>query len=724
MNKHLRNYNLLIVVFVIITIIMSRLDAGLLYSSVYQRDTEDNYVSLPPGSYWGNLHSNDYFYFANPIDTICGIISSAQSRFLFGGEMSQEDLHLRQPPRFNVPPILSYIRANRLRASARPMISSRNGRYMTRVWLRGNQGIIAYQYELGTEPPPLYGNVDDLINPMRIHTPCWGAIFVDGQAEVYGQVFGSLTLGSSGDMWLVDDIYYTGARRADGDFDERGMSHCLGLISEADIIIKNNWYNGRENGFSLYSPQSIDHHSITITAALGALNGSLKFQHTNADWEAYQGPSPDERGIIHLKGMLFQYRAAPLYNENHNGTGYHRINWQYDNRFNNSLPPFFDLLSNGYIGGNIKYLNIRYNVIVLDHTECTGMRVWPGIEIQFQSFYDILVEEKLEINGTEDEPVRFTRSERFLQRLPASVTVDYGISPKVTVYNAIFEEGINVNFNADSIRIDNCNFYGEVTLRGRYIEVKNSTFSEGITLNGWGNFTFDHNLVEGGLIIDGNPRSARITNNTIVNPDGDGVFLDSYRSAELNSNIIAYCERGIVKDNWHDVELLYNNVFGNLDGDYIDCEPGEGSISLNPRFIDANQGDYQLSWNSPCIDAGDPDLPHDPDGSRADIGAFYRDRGLTVPQDDVELPETCSITASPNPFNSSCTISFRVEQMNKFQIVIYDLSGREVFSDRVFASSSDATYTIKGSQLGGAGIYFVRLMTGIRQQTIKLIYLP
>ncbi|MDP8237684.1 MAG: T9SS type A sorting domain-containing protein [Candidatus Hatepunaea meridiana] len=720
MNKVIRLSTLFISIALFIPMSLS---AGLLYLTNFHTNLYDEPITLPSGSYYGHIHSNDYLYFECPIDTICGIITSCQDRITFGRGMDLGDLHTRFDPLLNMPPILMPRSAALLRAHARPRISSQNGRYMTRIWLRGNEGIIAYQYELGTEPPSLYSNVDNIINPMRLRPPAWGAIFVEGQVEIYGQLTGCLAIGSSGDMWLVDDIYYTGVDRATGDFiEDRRTPHRLTLISERNIIIKDNWYNGRANGYNRCDPDDTEHHSITITAALLALNESFMIEHTNGDWEVYQGPSPDMRGIIHLRGMIAQWRAGSLCNNNHDGTGYH-VDFRYDSRLDYGFP--FSILPTVHLIDGI-YWDIRVAgfALVINYSECRRITVWPGADIRFLSHHILLVREKLEIQGTEEQPVTVRWQDRYRGGQPASIRTDYTNFSKVDVSYTSFEEGIDLDFNSDSVLINNCTFAGEVSIRGRLVEISNSTFLQGVTLNGWGNIIFDHNLVKGTIIVDGNPRSINIINNTIINPEGDGVFLDSYRSAELNSNIIAYCDRGIVRDNWNDVELRYNAVFGNREGDYINCEPGEGSISLNPRFIDIEEGNYQLSWNSPCIDAGDPDLPLDPDGSRADIGAFYRDRGLTVPEKIVDLPEACSITASPNPFNSSCTISFRVELSSEFQINIYNLSGREIFTDRALSSSSNAKYIIKGSQLGGAGIYFVRLITGNMQETLKIIYLP
>ena len=49
----------------------------------------------------------------------------------------------------------------------------------------------------------------------------------------------------------------------------------------------------------------------------------------------------------------------------------------------------------------------------------------------------------------------------------------------------------------------------------------------------------------------------------------------------------------------------------------------EDNIEDDPLYIDNNGGNHHLSVDSPCIDAGDPDSPRDPDGTRADMGAYY-----------------------------------------------------------------------------------------------------
>jgi parallel beta-helix repeat protein len=51
--------------------------------------------------------------------------------------------------------------------------------------------------------------------------------------------------------------------------------------------------------------------------------------------------------------------------------------------------------------------------------------------------------------------------------------------------------------------------------------------------------------------------------------------------------------------------------------------PGSNNLHDDPMFLNASTGNFELHPASPCIDAGDPASEPDPDGSRADIGAYY-----------------------------------------------------------------------------------------------------
>ena len=164
-----------------------------------------------------------------------------------------------------------------------------------------------------------------------------------------------------------------------------------------------------------------------------------------------------------------------------------------------------------------------------------------------------------------------------------------------------------------------------------------------ITLNsagGWG----------GGIYCDHS--SATITNNTIIENstegvpgEGGGIFCDysfptitnntiTRNSANYGGGIHCYLNSSPIITNticWNDSpEEIY------LDGSsitvtYSDIQggwEGEGNIDADPLFVDPDNDDYHLQAGSPCVDAGDPNSPKDPDGTRADIGAFYYEQSV------------------------------------------------------------------------------------------------
>ncbi len=68
--------------------------------------------------------------------------------------------------------------------------------------------------------------------------------------------------------------------------------------------------------------------------------------------------------------------------------------------------------------------------------------------------------------------------------------------------------------------------------------------------------------------------------------------------------------------------------YSNIEGGYT----GIGNIDEDPFFEDPANNDFSLKWTetqkSPCIDTGDPNSPLDPDGSRVDMGAYYKDHDI------------------------------------------------------------------------------------------------
>jgi hypothetical protein len=116
----------------------------------------------------------------------------------------------------------------------------------------------------------------------------------------------------------------------------------------------------------------------------------------------------------------------------------------------------------------------------------------------------------------------------------------------------------------------------------------------------------------------------------------------------------------------------YNDIYGNYPVDFTGSYPaglGElvglnangdscdvfSNILLDPLFVDPDSSDFHLTEGSPCIDAGNPDSPYDPDGTIADMGAFYFDQQTAI-DDERNIPSTFMMDQNyPNPFNATTT---------------------------------------------------------------------
>ncbi len=132
--------------------------------------------------------------------------------------------------------------------------------------------------------------------------------------------------------------------------------------------------------------------------------------------------------------------------------------------------------------------------------------------------------------------------------------------------------------------------------------IRNSTFMNNTSINNGGGsvvriFWGDRTLRFIDCIISGNePDSIYLTGD----PIGYDTLEIGYSLLRGGQSMISLLDSSIQTVNWRD-----------------------GNIDRDPLFLDPDNGDYSLTADSPCIDAGDPDSPLDPDGTRADMGAFY-----------------------------------------------------------------------------------------------------
>ena len=131
----------------------------------------------------------------------------------------------------------------------------------------------------------------------------------------------------------------------------------------------------------------------------------------------------------------------------------------------------------------------------------------------------------------------------------------------------------------------------------------------------------------GGIFCDYNSNpsleNVTITNNT-ASVEGGGIFCWDDSSPVLINSIL-----------WNDLPQEIYISTSSVTARYSDIQDGwtgEGNIDEDPLFADPNNGDYHLTWTnfpipdatmSPCIDTGFWMTGHDPDGTIADMGAYY-----------------------------------------------------------------------------------------------------
>ena len=220
-----------------------------------------------------------------------------------------------------------------------------------------------------------------------------------------------------------------------------------------------------------------------------------------------------------------------------------------------------------------------------------------------------------------------------------------------------FGEGFGggVYSNNSNILIDSCEISHNIMSHGgggvyslnSEILIKNSVIYD----NHAEDFAIYGNSSGGGVFVDGG--QAQIVNNTIsfnsnqgYMNSGGGITITNCEdflientnitnnSAEIGGGIYFGSGCSGCKVKYSDFHDNFQVNFGgssipqglgiitttNYNGDPCDAFY---NIFLDPLFVNAGNGDFHLQTNSPCIDAGDPTFPPDPDGTIADIGAFY-----------------------------------------------------------------------------------------------------
>ena len=84
-----------------------------------------------------------------------------------------------------------------------------------------------------------------------------------------------------------------------------------------------------------------------------------------------------------------------------------------------------------------------------------------------------------------------------------------------------------------------------------------------------------------------------------------------------------------------------------------------------------------------------------------------------------------SVSASPNPFHSTTRLEFEIPQANIVSINVFDIRGREIYSEKLDGSAGTNSWVWKGQDMLGhhvsTGIYFIRIDDSQQSVTRKLM---
>jgi len=196
--------------------------------------------------------------------------------------------------------------------------------------------------------------------------------------------------------------------------------------------------------------------------------------------------------------------------------------------------------------------------------------------------------------------------------------------------------------------------------------------------------------------------AAVIRNNTIVRNSGYGLeiqdLLGPYPQVTYGNfynNIVVENKRNSEpNDVWAEARKATNySLVGtrwHLKGAYPPYDYGKGNIFADESgtvagFVNPDAGDFRLKADSPAIDAGAPTSPNDPDGSRADLGAFpFHKNDCTL-----EAPTQPIFLYAPSPVQTITLKAFGGKKV-PWQAQVYSRGGQlRVEPESGFVSNGD-----------------------------------
>jgi hypothetical protein len=401
-----------------------------------------------------------------------------------------------------------------------------------------------------------------------------------------------------------------------------------------------------------------------------------------------------------------------------------------------------------------------------------------GVRVIFLGHYTMLVNGVLQAFGTEEDSIYFTTNtvsnpEQWnglrLEDAGNSSIIRYCVvenahysnsdayssgggltiwrcSPKVvhsTIrYNSSVHNGggLAVDYSNTNPIIEDCT-----------IEHNSSVYGGGAAVSNDAHTTFrrcliTHNWVQQGGGVGSWGGYPTLINCTVTENHGDdagGIRATSTSIITLINTIVANNTgaAGIANYSMYPMVVRYSDIYGNQGmPSYGDCGTDFGlpdhtnihglpcdrydNLFMNPQFVDASHDNYHLRSNSPCIDAGDPSTEHDPDGTIADMGAFSSTQDPNdVTIGTIDIPTDYAMSAYPNPFNPSTTLSITLNKSGFVRVTVYDMTGR-IVKELVNGQLGSGVHSVSfnGADLP-TGVYIARMESAGISRIQKLLLL-
>jgi len=252
----------------------------------------------------------------------------------------------------------------------------------------------------------------------------------------------------------------------------------------------------------------------------------------------------------------------------------------------------------------------------------------------------------------------------------------------------------------------------------------------------WGNHTE-------GFSVEGGSTGTRLYNCISVNrglaPQSYCMFVDSSSTAGFDADYNIYWSLlGLPPVRFGLASYPTVAAFQNATG------IGMHSFAADPRFVDTAHGDFHLRWDSPAIDAATTSIPDwdaldadgfmrtdAPDTPNTGAGAVgFADRGAYEYQGSVLAvggepgPRALALSgAFPNPSRRVVAFTLRLPASADVSWSVYDVAGREVWSERGVRPAGDSTVRWPLTDRSGApvpnGLYLVRVHRGDETATAR-----